>query len=72
MDQTNLNMRYHRWLDVVNDYNYDILYHPGKANALSCKAASAPNRDLWLRMVIVSSLLELIKKPQLNGLKKEN
>ena len=43
MHHTNLNMRQHRWLNVVKDYDCDILYHPGKANvvadSLSCKSA---------------------------------
>ena len=46
MDQLNLNMRQHRTLDVVKDYDYVILYHPGNANviidALSRKMASGP------------------------------
>ena len=28
MDQLNLNMRQQRWLDVVKDYDCEILYHP--------------------------------------------
>ena len=35
MDQPSLNMRQHRWLDVVKDYDYKILYHPGKANVVA-------------------------------------
>ena len=46
MDQPNLNMRQRRWLDVVKDYECEILYHPGKANmvadTLSFRAMSAP------------------------------
>ena len=48
MDQPNLNMRQRRWLDVVKDYDCEILYHPGKANvvadALSRRAENAPIR----------------------------
>ena len=44
MDQPNLNMRQRRWLDVVKDYDYEILYLPKKANevagAISCKACA--------------------------------
>lgn len=35
MDQPNLNMRQGRWLDVVKDYNCEILYHPDKANVVA-------------------------------------
>ena len=35
MDQPNLDMSQHRWLDVVKSYNYEILYHPGKANVVT-------------------------------------
>ena len=56
MDQSKLNMRQHRWLDVVKDYECEILYHPRKANimagSLSCKADSTSIRDLCIRMGI--------------------
>ncbi|KAJ9563654.1 hypothetical protein OSB04_008814 [Centaurea solstitialis] len=35
MDQQNLNMRQRRWLEVVKDYDCEILYHPGKANVVA-------------------------------------
>ncbi|XP_070046306.1 uncharacterized protein [Nicotiana tomentosiformis] len=38
--QKDLNLRQRRWLDLVKDYNITILYHPGKANALSRKVVS--------------------------------
>ena len=28
-------MRQHRWLELVKDYECDILYHPGKANVVA-------------------------------------
>ncbi|KAA0042391.1 ty3-gypsy retrotransposon protein [Cucumis melo var. makuwa] len=41
--QKELNMKQRRWLELVKDYNCEILYHPGKANvvadALSRKVA---------------------------------
>lgn len=62
MDQPNLKMKQCRCLDVVKDYDYKIMYHPGKANevvdALSWKATGAPNRDLCLRLMVVIPLLE--------------
>ena len=64
MDQPNLNMRQRRLLDVVKDYDCEILYHLGKANvvadALSRKAASI--RDIYLRMTVVTPLLEQIRE----------
>jgi hypothetical protein len=39
--QNDLNLQQHRWLELINDYDLGINYHPGKANvvadALSCK-----------------------------------
>ncbi|TYK14955.1 pol protein [Cucumis melo var. makuwa] len=43
--QKELNMRQRRWLELVKDYDCEILYHPGKANvvtdALSRKVADS-------------------------------
>ncbi|KAA0046085.1 pol protein [Cucumis melo var. makuwa] len=33
--QKELNMRQRRWLELVKDYDCDILYHPGKANVVA-------------------------------------
>ncbi|GKG46616.1 hypothetical protein Tco_0501462, partial [Tanacetum coccineum] len=30
-----LNMRQHRWLELLADYDYEIRYHPGKANVVA-------------------------------------
>ncbi|GKB49594.1 putative reverse transcriptase domain-containing protein [Tanacetum coccineum] len=34
-DQRDLNMRQRRWLDLVKDYDCEILYHTGKANVVA-------------------------------------
>ncbi|GJR87636.1 putative reverse transcriptase domain-containing protein [Tanacetum coccineum] len=48
LDQKELNMRQHRWLELLSDYDCEIRYHPGKANdaadALSRKEQSKPLR----------------------------
>ncbi|GJT92061.1 putative reverse transcriptase domain-containing protein [Tanacetum coccineum] len=35
LDQKELNMRQHWWLELLSDYDYDIRYHPGKANVVA-------------------------------------
>ncbi|KAL0560443.1 hypothetical protein IC582_000848 [Cucumis melo] len=65
--QKELNMRQRRWLELVKDYDCEILYHPGKANvvadALSRKVShsaalitrQAPlHRDLERAEIVVS------------------
>ncbi|GJX14770.1 putative reverse transcriptase domain-containing protein [Tanacetum coccineum] len=46
LDQKDLNMRQRRWLELLSDYDYEIRYHPGKANvvadALSQKERTKP------------------------------
>jgi hypothetical protein len=33
--QPDLNMRQRRWLELINDYELEIHYHPGKANVVA-------------------------------------
>ncbi|GJX15398.1 hypothetical protein Tco_0216230 [Tanacetum coccineum] len=35
IDQKELNMRQHRWLELLADYDCEIRYHPGKANVVA-------------------------------------
>ena len=76
MDQPNLNMRQRRWLDVVKDYDCEILYHPGKANvvadALSRRAESAPLRDVCLRLTVMAPVLDTIRGAQAEAVRSEN
>ncbi|XP_052723719.1 uncharacterized protein LOC108344536 [Vigna angularis] len=34
-DQKELNMRQRRWLEFLKDYDFELLYHPGKANVVA-------------------------------------
>nr|GEZ67587.1 putative reverse transcriptase domain-containing protein [Tanacetum cinerariifolium] len=81
LDQKELNMRQRHWLELLSDYDYEILYHPGKANvvadALSRKERIKPLRVRALVMKIGLDLPKQIlgdqteaKKPQ--KLKKED
>ncbi|KAI3819709.1 hypothetical protein L1987_13557 [Smallanthus sonchifolius] len=59
-DQKELNMRQRRWVELLNDYDCEILYHPGKANvvadALSRKERIKPSRTRAMGMIIHTSL----------------
>nr|GEX71622.1 putative reverse transcriptase domain-containing protein [Tanacetum cinerariifolium] len=56
LDQKELNMRQLRWLELLSDYNYEIRYHPRKANvvadALNQKEQIKPLRVCALVMTI--------------------
>nr|GEV94444.1 putative ribonuclease H-like domain-containing protein [Tanacetum cinerariifolium] len=76
MDQKELNMRQRRWLELLSDYDYDIRYHPGKANviddALSRKERSRPLRVRALVMEMGLNLPKEILEAQTEALKPKN
>ncbi|XP_023731913.1 uncharacterized protein LOC111879681 [Lactuca sativa] len=76
MDQPNQNMRQRRWLDMVMDFDCDILYHSRKENvavdSLSNKSDSYSVGSLCMNISIDSPLLDLIREAQVEGVKKEN
>lgn len=71
MDQQNLNMCLRRWLDVLKDYDCEILYHPWKANvvasALSRKVAGSPIRGICMRVTVSPPLIDMIREVQVEG-----
>ncbi|GJY25086.1 putative reverse transcriptase domain-containing protein, partial [Tanacetum coccineum] len=48
LDQKELNMRQHHWLELHNDYDCEIRYHPGKANIVA-NALKSSNRSTETR-----------------------
>ncbi|GJV28777.1 putative reverse transcriptase domain-containing protein [Tanacetum coccineum] len=76
LDQKELNMRQRRWLELLSDYDCDIRYHPGKANAvadaLSKKERVKPLRVRVLVMTIGLNLPKQILEAQTEALKPEN
>ncbi|GKE11455.1 putative reverse transcriptase domain-containing protein, partial [Tanacetum coccineum] len=69
LNKKELNMRLRCWLELLSDYDYEIRYHPGKANvvadALSRKKQSKPLRTKARK-------LENIKHEDVGGMLVEN
>ncbi|GJS79050.1 putative reverse transcriptase domain-containing protein [Tanacetum coccineum] len=75
LDQKELNMRRRRWLEFLSDYDYEIRYHPGKANvvagALSKKEQNKPLRVRDLVMTIGLNLPKQILEARTEARKPE-
>ncbi|GKC35865.1 putative reverse transcriptase domain-containing protein [Tanacetum coccineum] len=76
LHQKELNMRQRRWLELLADYDYEIRYHPRKANviadALSQKERIKPLRIRSLIMTVHPKLPSQILEAQTKALKEEN
>nr|GFB32691.1 putative reverse transcriptase domain-containing protein [Tanacetum cinerariifolium] len=76
LDQKELNMRQHQWLELLCDYDCDIHYHPGKENvvadALSRKEREPPLRVRALVMTIGLDLPRQILNAQTEARKPKN
>ncbi|GJR51766.1 putative reverse transcriptase domain-containing protein [Tanacetum coccineum] len=76
LDQKELNMRQRHWLELLSDYDCEILYHPGKANvvpdALSRKERIKPLRVRALGMTIGLDLARKILEAHIEAMKPEN
>ncbi|KAJ9543867.1 hypothetical protein OSB04_023574 [Centaurea solstitialis] len=74
-EQKELNMRQRRWMELLKDYECEILYHPGKANvvadALSRKERVEPLHLRSCRIDVRCDLNDLIRKAQAEGLAEE-
>nr|GFA46666.1 putative reverse transcriptase domain-containing protein [Tanacetum cinerariifolium] len=76
LDQKELSMRQHRWLELLSDYDCEIRYHPGKENvivdALSRKEREPPLRVRALVMTIGLDLPRQILNAQTEARKPKN
>ncbi|GJU32959.1 putative reverse transcriptase domain-containing protein [Tanacetum coccineum] len=62
LDQKELNMRQRRWLELLSDYDYDIRYHPGKANVVADELSRKEQIEpLWVRALVMTIGLNLPK-----------
>ncbi|KAI3821589.1 hypothetical protein L1987_09158 [Smallanthus sonchifolius] len=74
-EQKELNMRHRRWVELLNDYDCAIRYHPGKANVVAdalSRKESKPKRVRALQLTIHPILPDKICSAQLEALKEEN
>ncbi|GJZ17215.1 putative reverse transcriptase domain-containing protein [Tanacetum coccineum] len=55
-EKIELNMRQHRWLELLGDYDCEIRYHPGKANVV----ADVISRKEWIKPLQVRALVMTI------------
>jgi len=58
LDQKELNMRQRRWLEYLKDFNFKLIYHPGKANVV----ADALSRKTLHMSTLMVKELELIEQ----------
>ena len=62
--QKDLNMRQRHWLELVKDYDCDILYHPGKANvvadALSWRGSGQLFSSKWISKELTEEMTSVM------------
>nr|GEY79554.1 putative reverse transcriptase domain-containing protein [Tanacetum cinerariifolium] len=57
LNQKELNMRQHRWIELLSDYDSEIRYHPRKANVM----ADALSRKKRIKPLRVRALMMTVK-----------
>ena len=58
--QKELNLRQHRWLELIKDYDCTIEYHPGQANVMDDALSRKPEGSYaYLQTVYLPLLIEL-------------
>ena len=63
--QKELNMRQRRWLELIKDYDVEILYHPGKANVVADALSRKREGNLAALITTQRYLLEDMRKLEL-------
>ena len=60
--QKEINLRQRRWMEYLNDYDFILQYHPGKANVVA-DALSRKTTHLATLMMSHTKLLEEFRDP---------
>jgi hypothetical protein len=75
-DKKELNMWQRWWMEIFSDYEFDLKYHPGKANmvtdALSRKERTKPLGVRSMRLDLRLDLMDRLKQAQTSALEEEN
>nr|GEU33524.1 putative reverse transcriptase domain, ribonuclease H-like domain protein [Tanacetum cinerariifolium] len=75
LDQKVLNMRQHRWIKLLINYDCEIRYHPRKANVVAdtlSRKEREPIRVKALVMTVYPSLHDQIRNAQSKAMEKKN
>nr|GFB84755.1 putative reverse transcriptase domain-containing protein [Tanacetum cinerariifolium] len=75
LDQKELNMRQHRWIELLSDYDCKIRYHPGKANVVADALSRKDKEPIRVRVLVLTvhnNLPEQIRNAQAKACEKEN
>jgi hypothetical protein len=74
--QKEINMRQGRWMEVLTDYDFELQYHPGKANvvayALGRKERVNPLRVRFMQLEVRVDLMDQLKSAQESTLVEDN
>ena len=56
--QKELNMRQRRWLELLKDYDIELLYHPGKANVVADALSRKTSQESMVAALTAQPMLQ--------------